>query len=558
MSNSNVLTRQVKRFPFLASRKFQVYKRNISLFEKANLATPNGNFLAVKFYRLFFCITLVHQALHVASLKNLIYFCVFNNKPRIITSTTMPPKRKAAPAKEKESTEVEVNKKESKKKGASKKTEEVPAEPAEAADANGETKAKRGRKDKVAAPVVEEKEEEAEASDEKGEESPVEEPPKEKKGRGKKNPLKNEEPEEAPKRSRRQVKAAVYKEENDEEALEEKSDDEENDEEVELEKPKGRGRAKKTKDDENGGGDKPKAKGRAKKEPQPSTSKSGETLMNPTETNYDKIDFLCKKENALGEESNFIIASWNVDGLRAWLKKDGLKYLEYEKPDVFCIQESKCAEDKLPDEIKNLEGYEQYWQNSEKEGYAGVGLFSRTKPIGVEYGIGVDEHDEEGRCITAEYEKFYVVSVYVPNAGRKLVTLPKRLEWNKAFKKYIKELDKKKPVIVCGDMNVAHSEIDLANPKTNTKNAGFTKEEREGMTEFLEDGYVDTYRKFYPEKTGAYTFWTYMMKSRSKNVGWRLDYFIVSERFVDKICDNIIRSEVLGSDHCPIALFLNV
>jgi len=168
------------------------------------------------------------------------------------------------------------------------------------------------------------------------------------------------------------------------------------------------------------------------------------------------------------------------------------------------------------------------------------------------------EHDEEGRCVTAEFDKFYLVSVYVPNSGRKLVTLPKRLEWNKAFKTYIKELDKKKPVIVCGDLNVAHAEIDLANPKTNSKNAGFTKEEREGMTAFLGDGYVDTYRKLYPEKTGAYTFWTYMMKSRSKNVGWRLDYFLVSERFMDNICDNVIRSEILGSDHCPIVLFLNV
>lgn len=191
-----------------------------------------------------------------------------------------------------------------------------------------------------------------------------------------------------------------------------------------------------------------------------------------------------------------------------------------ENPDVLCLQETKCEKDKLPDEIKSVEGYESYWVSSNKEGYAGVGLLSKIKPINVKYGINNDEHDSEGRCITAEYEKFFVVCVYVPNAGRKLITLDKRLDWNELFKKYIQELDKKKPVIICGDMNVAHEEIDLARPKTNTKNAGFTREERDGMTDFLKAGFEDTFRKLYPNEKDAYTFWSYMMNARSKNIGW--------------------------------------
>lgn len=206
-----------------------------------------------------------------------------------------------------------------------------------------------------------------------------------------------------------------------------------------------------------------------------------------------------------------------------------------------------------------------------------MAVLSKIEPLSVKYGIGEKEHDEDGRCITAELDTFYLVNVYVPNAGRGLVTLPKRLAWNQAFKSYIKELDKKKPVILCGDMNVAHEEIDLANPKTNTKNAGFTKEEREGMTEFLADGYVDTYRKLYPEQKDAYTFWSYMRNARAKNIGWwvvfftrfliincviflfrRLDYFIVSDRIMDRVCDNQIRHQVYGSDHCPLTIFLHV
>lgn len=207
-----------------------------------------------------------------------------------------------------------------------------------------------------------------------------------------------------------------------------------------------------------------------------------------------------------------------------------MDYIHYEKPDILCLQETKCSEEKLPAEV-NIEEYHIYWQNSKKEGYAGVGLYSRTEPLSVTYGIGIDEHDSEGRVITAEYDDFYVISVYVPNAGRGLVTLDKRLDWNDHFQKYIADLDKKKPVIICGDMNVAHSEIDLANPKTNTKNAGFTKEEREGMTEFLSAGYVDTFRHLYPEKTGAYTFWSYMSNARAKNTGWYVSVTIKIYRF---------------------------
>ncbi|KAB0800981.1 hypothetical protein PPYR_05335 [Photinus pyralis] len=304
--------------------------------------------------------------------------------------------------------------------------------------------------------------------------------------------------------------------------------------------------------DEEGGSE--KAKSQKTKKEKPAAKKKEKTCP----TDYEAIDYSCTTKNKHGETFNVRISNWNVDGLRAWVQKDGLSFLEYEKPDILCLQETKCSEDKLPDDIKELQDYKMFWHNSNKEGYAGVALFSLVEPLSIKYGIGNDEHDTEGRCITAEYEKYYVVSVYVPNAGRRLVTLPKRLEWNKIFKKFIKELDKQKPVIICGDMNVAHSEIDLANPKTNTKNAGFTKEEREGMTDFLSDGYVDTFRKLYPDQTGAYTFWTYMRNARSNNVGWRLDYFIVSDRLVDNVCDNKIRSGVFGSDHCPITLFMNI
>ncbi|CAG9792175.1 unnamed protein product [Diatraea saccharalis] len=281
-------------------------------------------------------------------------------------------------------------------------------------------------------------------------------------------------------------------------------------------------------------------------------------LKNKAATNYEEIDFSNFSKNKQGKDWNYKISSWNVDGIRAWLGKGGLEYLKYEKPDILCLQEVKCAQDKLPEELVNVPGYHAYWLCSDQDGYAGVGVYTSKLAMNVQYGLQNEDLDNEGRIITAEYEHFYLISTYVPNAGRKLVTLPKRLQWNEAFRNYVKELDKKKPVIICGDMNVAHNEIDLANPKTNKKNAGFTEEERAGMTDLLGDGFVDTFRHLYPDTKGAYTFWTYMMNSRAKNVGWRLDYFIVSERLLTSVCDSVIRDGVYGSDHCPISLFLHL
>lgn len=279
---------------------------------------------------------------------------------------------------------------------------------------------------------------------------------------------------------------------------------------------------------------------------------------NKATTSYEDIDFTNTSKTAQGKDWNFKISCWNVDGIRAWMNKGGLDYIKYEKPHILCLQEIKCSKDKLPDELVNVPGYHDYWLCGDKEGYAGVGIYSKQLAINVSYGLQNKELDEEGRIITAEYEHFYLICTYVPNAGRKLVTLPKRLQWNEEFRKYVKELDKKKPVIICGDMNVSHNEIDLANPKSNRKNAGFTDEERAGMTDLLSDGFVDTFRHFNPDKTGAYTFWTYMKNSRANNVGWRLDYFLVSERLMPAISDNVIRDQVYGSDHCPITLFLHL
>ncbi|KAL4709332.1 hypothetical protein ACJJTC_007064 [Scirpophaga incertulas] len=252
----------------------------------------------------------------------------------------------------------------------------------------------------------------------------------------------------------------------------------------------------------------------------PIEDKKKPALKNKAVTNYEELDFINMSKTTSGKEWNFKISSWNVDGIRAWFNKGGLDYLQYEKPDILCLQEVKCSQDKLPDELVDVPGYHAYWLCSDKDGYAGVGIYTSKLAMNVQYGLQNEELDNEGRIITAEYEHFYLISTYVPNAGRKLVTLPKRLQWNDEFRKYVKGLDKKKPVIICGDMNVAHNEIDLANPKTNRKNAGFTDEERSGMTELLGDGFVDTFRHLNPDKTEAYTFWTYMMNSRAKNVGW--------------------------------------
>ncbi|KAJ8866123.1 hypothetical protein PR048_033647 [Dryococelus australis] len=279
--------------------------------------------------------------------------------------------------------------------------------------------------------------------------------------------------------------------------------------------------------------------------------------LNKTDSDFGSLDFTSKSKTKDGKPWNLKISSWNVSGIRALIKKNGLDFLKHEDPDVFCMQETKCSTKNLPAEAI-IDGYHKYWCAAEKDGYSGTSLFSKVKPLSVTYGIGDKEQDKEGRTITAEYDKFYLVNVYVPNSGRGLVTLPKRLKWNQVLKDYLKKLDVKKPVILCGDLNVAHNEIDLTNPKTNTKNAGFTKEEREGMTELLEEGYIDSFRHLYPDKTGSYTFWAYFGNARAKNVGWRLDYFVLSERFVGNVCDCVNRSDVYGSDHCPITLFLNV
>lgn len=271
--------------------------------------------------------------------------------------------------------------------------------------------------------------------------------------------------------------------------------------------------------------------------------------MNKTETSYETLDF------GMPSGANFKISSWNVAGLRAWVVKQGMDYVEYEQPDIFCLQEIKCTEDQLPAETK-VKGYHTYW-NAKPGGHAGVALYTKQMPYDVKYGIGDNEYEQSGNIITAEYSTFFLVNVYVPNSGRKLVNLDERMRWDELFRDYVKKLDARKPVIICGDLNVSHTEIDLANPKTNKRNAGFTQEERDGMTKLLELGFVDTFRSLYPKKEKAYTFWTYMGNARGKNVGWRLDYFIVSERLQAKVVDNVMRSQCMGSDHCPIALFMN-
>lgn len=247
------------------------------------------------------------------------------------------------------------------------------------------------------------------------------------------------------------------------------------------------------------------------------------------------------------------LISWNVNGLRACVGKGFLEYFKEIDADIFCIQETKLQEGQIN---LDLEGYHQYWNYAVKKGYSGTAVFTKEKPINVKYGIGIDEHDQEGRVITLEYEKFQLVNVYTPNSQRELARLGYRMEWEDTFRKYLIALDLDKPVILCGDLNVAHKEIDLKNPKTNRKNAGFTDEERGKMTELLESGFTDTFRYFYPDKTDAYSWWSYMGRAREKNVGWRIDYFIVSERLKNMLSDSQIHSHVMGSDHCPVALDL--
>lgn len=247
------------------------------------------------------------------------------------------------------------------------------------------------------------------------------------------------------------------------------------------------------------------------------------------------------------------LVSWNVNGIRACVNKGFVDYFNKVDADIFCIQETKCQEDQIQLEF---EGYEQYWNCAIKKGYSGTAVFTRVKPLSVSYGVGEDEAEAEGRIITLEYDSFYLVNVYTPNSQRDLARLDYRLEWEERIREYLLKLDEKKPVILCGDLNVAHQEIDLKNPKSNRKNSGFTEEEREKMTNLLASGFIDTFRYFNPEKTDAYTWWSYMAKIRERNIGWRIDYFIVSERLRESLKDAQIHREVMGSDHCPVMLEL--
>ena len=249
------------------------------------------------------------------------------------------------------------------------------------------------------------------------------------------------------------------------------------------------------------------------------------------------------------------LISWNVNGLRACLGKGFMDYFTAESADFFCLQETKMqpGQAEIP-----AEGYRDYWNSAEKKGYSGTAILAKAAPLSVSYGIGSELHDHEGRVITLEYENFYLVTVYTPNSQRELTRIMYRMCWEEDFRMYLKKLDAVKPVIICGDMNVAHKEIDLKNPKTNTNNAGFTPQERACMTKLLESGFVDTFRYLYPGVTGAYSWWSYMFQARAKNAGWRIDYFLVSERIKDKITAARIDAHVTGSDHCPVVLEIDL
>lgn len=249
------------------------------------------------------------------------------------------------------------------------------------------------------------------------------------------------------------------------------------------------------------------------------------------------------------------LISWNVNGLRACVQKGFLDYFKDADADIFCVQETKLQEGQI---ALDLEGYEQYWNYAEKKGYSGTAVFTKKTPLSVSYGIGMEEHDREGRVITLEYEYFYFVTVYVPNSQNELARLDYRMRWEDDFLAYIKSLEAGKPVIYAGDLNVAHREIDLKNPKTNRRNAGFTDEERGKMTNVLESGMIDTYRWFHPDQTGVYSWWSYRFKAREKNAGWRIDYFIVSECLKDSLVSADIHTEVMGSDHCPVELVIDL
>lgn len=245
--------------------------------------------------------------------------------------------------------------------------------------------------------------------------------------------------------------------------------------------------------------------------------------------------------------------SWNVNGLRACVTKGFMDFFSEIDADAVCLQETKLQEGQID---LDLEGYYQYWNYAEKKGYSGTAIFCRQEPISVSYGIGIEEHDKEGRVIAAEFEDYYLVTCYTPNSQNELKRLDYRMDWEDAFLAYLKKLEERKPVILCGDLNVAHKEIDLKNPKTNRKNAGFTDEERGKMTALLDNGFIDTYRFFNPDKEGVYSWWSYRFKAREKNAGWRIDYFITSDALRDRLIRADILTDVMGSDHCPVELVI--
>ena len=249
------------------------------------------------------------------------------------------------------------------------------------------------------------------------------------------------------------------------------------------------------------------------------------------------------------------LISWNVNGLRACVQKGFLDFFHEADADIFCVQETKLQEGQIQ---LDLEGYEQYWNYAEKKGYSGTSVFTKQTPLSVRYGIGIEEHDHEGRVITLEYEDFFFVTVYTPNSQSELARLDYRMKWEDDFLAYIKSLEETKPVIYAGDLNVAHQEIDLKNPKTNRKNAGFTDEERACFTRALESGFIDTFRYFYPDKEGVYSWWSYRFRAREKNAGWRIDYFLVSPSLKEKLQDAKIHGEIMGSDHCPVELDIDL
>ncbi|CUO01149.1 MAG: exodeoxyribonuclease III [Sarcina ventriculi] len=247
------------------------------------------------------------------------------------------------------------------------------------------------------------------------------------------------------------------------------------------------------------------------------------------------------------------LISWNVNGIRACVKKGFLDYFNEQDADIFCIQETKLQEGQID---LNLEGYYQYWNYAKKKGYSGTAIFSKKKPLSVSYGLNIEEHDQEGRIITLEFENFYMITVYTPNSQTGLARLDYRMKWEDDFKTYLKDLNIKKPLILCGDLNVAHKEIDLKNPKNNINNPGFTVFEREKLTNLLDEGFIDSFRYLYPDKEFIYSWWSYRFNARKNNAGWRIDYFLTSDKLQDKIEDALIDTEILGSDHCPVILIL--